>query len=226
MTVFHSALASASERVGLSCSKYFPPPPEAPGAVGLAVATRVPGAAPASAWVCVVQADGAAAAVVLGALSGAGAGVGAGALEEPLTDPHQRERRLPLGGGAAGASPCVVVHELGFAACVLRGAGAGGSGASCEAEATVLVRPFSVRTSVAKAEMEPASAPAPPLLAMSLSTSPLLPPLRAEASSASACVLRPAAWYARLRLTRATVCSEDDSPSHIAAPRSAMARVC
>ena len=38
------------------------------GDAGLSVATRVPGAAPASGWVCVVQADGTAAAVAFGAV--------------------------------------------------------------------------------------------------------------------------------------------------------------
>src|SRR5262249_56213254 len=96
------------------------------------------------------------------------------------TEAHGGERRLGVeGGGVGGGSPCVVVQEPGFAASAARGAGGGG-------KATVLVRPLSVRTSVAKGEMEPASEPVPPLLASSFSTSPLLPVLRAEASSASA----------------------------------------
>jgi hypothetical protein len=68
----------------------------------------------ASAWVCVVQAVVTAGG--FGGLDGAGAGAGVGSLDEPLTEPHQRESRLPLDGSLAGSPADVVLHELGFAA--------------------------------------------------------------------------------------------------------------
>ena len=126
----------------------IPPPPEGTSTVGLAVATRVPGAAPPSAWVCVVHAEVTAAA--LGAGGGAGAGAGSGSLDEPLTEPHQRDRRLPLCGSLGPLPTAVVVQRSGFAASALRGGAAAGS-----ALAIVFVRPPSVRTSVAKPRSRP-----------------------------------------------------------------------
>ena len=96
----------------------------------------------------------------------------------------------PLDDSLGAASDCcVVVQESGFAASALRSGAAAGS-----ALAIVVVRPPSVRTSVAKPEIEAVSAePEPPLLAIILSTSPLLSPFLAAASSVSAWLKRPAA---------------------------------
>ena len=136
-----------------------------------AVATRVSGAAPASACVCVVQA------VVTrrrfrlaGGCGGWQPALEPSSLDEPLTEPHQRERRLPLERLACGRlSLAWCSSEPGFAASALW-PGSGGRGAGA-AEAIVVAR----RTLWAHLRGEGAHgrgglAPALPLLAISLST--------------------------------------------------------
>ena len=131
-----------------------------------------------------------------GAATGGGAGWLAGALElnVSVTDPHQRETRLPL----SLVAPCETEvlqapadsgAALGAAAAVRGGAAVAPKDGPGTPLTGSLMLSSSGRTSVLNAAT---AVPPAPSWAMILSTSPLPPDLRAAAKSASASLLRPA----------------------------------